>query len=604
MIVAYIPFQANSDVVSRIHTISRNLPGSMRQRALRADKSPKAMAFNAAFCCSDINCSSPTHSNRNTTTQTANLDRNAPSSSMDERVPNGAQQVGDDASTRSASTLEMLQGGPSVCGHCPSTDDSPYSRMAPSSLMSLIDQPPLNSPLMSFGQQSGMSMAPSSLMSSGSRGSDRLQPSQKAGQAFKEVFSPPPGPKFPARGDGSPIGGTSPSAVEQAIQEERKKGDAISQLRAAAEQRAAAAGVQVTLMAGEGAHMVCPLMANTWLSPRGSGGRSRSVLELTRAQDGPTLEEREEKGQVLTTVDIDTECEVLAALVAAETQDSDDTRPTSEQHPDHLDEEDFEEIAVDADGDATSPEGRQPDQTKREGTQDGATSSSGAASHPSASASKGTVAESPADIAERLDAARVAGHDKLVKCWKESGNMPRDVFQTKHWDELQGTCLSGWACNCRLAMNRGQVSCLRQFSPEQMISFYKETVGPEPGKRSVNQVALRVHRLLWEMKEPLASDSAQRDKGAKYKIDDWKLDAKTVCRSAWEKAYCVKPWMVRSAYGLVRRGLKPADVESSQEATRLSRLLSKTLDADGKVDNERRGWAITWWKNLLLLMDW
>ena len=666
----------------------------MRPCSLRAGKSPKAMTFHLSSCCSDIGCQSPTHLNRNTTTQTVNLDRNVRCSSTDEHVPRGAQQVGDAPSTLSATALEKLDQERNhiileKTKHVPtSADGSPYSRLAPSSLMSLA-QSSLMSPIdqgkakirsrqREDDEASDVSMVPSSLMSSKPRRSDRLQSSQKVGEAVKEAFSPLPVPKF-ATEDASPVDGTSHTAFDRAIQGMRNSGATImaeaaaarssirrqaaatkaaddlddgvpleevpyaagnivvppggesnishidQQLQVAeqlqepgahqklrvrnteaAEQRAAAPEVQATSMAGEGAHMVGPLMANTWLSPRGPGGRSGSVVELTRAQTGPTLEEREEKGEVLTTVDIDTECEVLAALVAADTQDSDDTRPTPEQKPDQFDRDDFQEITMDADDDATtSPEGRQPDQAKGSAAKHGASSSSGASSHPSASASKGAVAESPAEIAGRLDAAKVAGHGKLVKA-KGSGNMPpaRVQFQIKHWDELRDTCLSAWTCDCRLAKNRGQPSCLRQFSPEQMTAFYKETVGPEPGKRSVNEVALRVHRLLWEMKEPLATDAPQRDKGAKYQIIDWKLDGRPVCRSAWEKTYCVSAWTVRSAYGLVRRGHKPADVESSQEAERLSRLLAKTIDADGKVDNERRGFAVTWWKNLLLLMDW
>ena len=85
-------------------------------------------------------------------------------------------------------------------------------------------------------------------------------------------------------------------------------------------------------------------------------------------------------------------------------------------------------------------------------------------------------------------------------------------------------CHPDFVCNCSHAKSRGRSSCLKQFSPEQLMDFHKEAfgvyIGRDPTKADVGPSALgvRIHRVMWPLREPLKPDGTQDEDGKSWKI--------------------------------------------------------------------------------------
>jgi hypothetical protein len=171
-------------------------------------------------------------------------------------------------------------------------------------------------------------------------------------------------------------------------------------------------------------------------------------------------------------------------------------------------------------------------------------------------------------------------------------------------------CHPEFVCNCSVAKSRGRASCLKQFSPEQLTGFHRESFGVYIGRAATNAdvgptaLGVRIHGLMWPLREPLKLDGTEDEDGRSWEIRTWKLGNRDVCRAAWECAYGAAKRRYRTIYGLVQRGHAPHANEASMQAKSLIKLMARVNDASGVRLNEKRSWAANWWKNVLLLMDW
>ena len=62
--------------------------------------------------------------------------------------------------------------------------------------------------------------------------------------------------------------------------------------------------------------------------------------------------------------------------------------------------------------------------------------------------------------------------------------------------------------------------------------------------------------------------------------------------------------MHRTVLSCVLRGHGPGDAAAEVSMKKMLRNVEAVLDASGKRDTEKRGYAAHWWKNYLLLCDW
>ena len=185
---------------------------------------------------------------------------------------------------------------------------------------------------------------------------------------------------------------------------------------------------------------------------------------------------------------------------------------------------------------------------------------------------------------------------------------------SQHWEHEHAKqadlCYPDFVCNCNHAKSRGRSSCLKQFNPEQLMDFHRESfgvyIGRDPTNADVGPSALgvRIHRLMWPLREPLKPDGTEDEDGKSWKIGTWKLGDKAVCRKAWERAYGAAHARYRTIYSLVQRGHAPHHDDASQQAKSILKLMDRVTDAAGVCLTEKRSWAANWWKEVLLLMDW
>ena len=164
-----------------------------------------------------------------------------------------------------------------------------------------------------------------------------------------------------------------------------------------------------------------------------------------------------------------------------------------------------------------------------------------------------------------------------------------------------GTLQSQFSCTCTWSLGFG--SCLSQFSPLQLMQVHKTTfgTGSKDHKRlSQGQVRERLHQAMWSLAVALpAADNL----GRTHAIREWKIQGLDVCRKGWECAHGLGERMSRTLYTMVLRGYGPADAADVQKAADQTRLMDSVRDASGKLMSRKREYAATWWKNMLLLMD-
>ena len=196
--------------------------------------------------------------------------------------------------------------------------------------------------------------------------------------------------------------------------------------------------------------------------------------------------------------------------------------------------------------------------------------------------------------------ARGAAADKL------SGGRKREASHAKQANSAH----VDFGCGCALAEGRGQTSCLKQFSVEQLMGFHREAFGVYINREMTNPdvgpsaVSTRIHRQMWPLRENIRGDGAADAEGRSCTIRTWKLDGKPVCRDSWVRAYGATKWCVRTIYSVVQRGHAPEHKEAGQQATALVKLMARVVDAGGVHVSRKREWAANWWNDVLLLMDW
>ena len=95
------------------------------------------------------------------------------------------------------------------------------------------------------------------------------------------------------------------------------------------------------------------------------------------------------------------------------------------------------------------------------------------------------------------------------------------------------------------------------FHRERSFRVY---IGRDPTNADVGPSALgvRIHRLMWPLREPLKPDGTEDEDGKSWKIGTWKLGDKAVCRKAWERAYGAAHARYRTIYSLVQRSRPPS----------------------------------------------
>lgn len=192
--------------------------------------------------------------------------------------------------------------------------------------------------------------------------------------------------------------------------------------------------------------------------------------------------------------------------------------------------------------------------------------------------------------------------------------------------ESANECFKTFVCRCAYATTIGMPSCLGNFTRKQFFGWHFETYGVEQGRGhirsstsssskgvtseefvksrprtvSLSTVTKSLHQQMWHLKVPLEKMDAW---GRKYHVEEWKLDGVQVCRKGWMQARGGSARRHRDIYGLVCRGHSPSDADASKGAKKTAALLKLVKDVKGRKDNEKRGFAANWWKNLFLLMD-
>lgn len=132
-------------------------------------------------------------------------------------------------------------------------------------------------------------------------------------------------------------------------------------------------------------------------------------------------------------------------------------------------------------------------------------------------------------------------------------------------------------------------------------------IGRAPTRAEVGPSALgvRIHRLMWPLREQLKADGTEDEEGRSWKICSWTLGHnQVVCRAAWERTYGAATRRYRAIYRLVQRGHAPHHDEAGQQAKSLLQLMDRVTDAAGVCLHQTRSWAASWWKDILILMDW
>ena len=122
-----------------------------------------------------------------------------------------------------------------------------------------------------------------------------------------------------------------------------------------------------------------------------------------------------------------------------------------------------------------------------------------------------------------------------------------------HWESKHAfqssLCHPDFVCNCSVAEFRGQTSCLKQLSPEQLVDFHRESfgvyIGRAPTRAEVGPFALgvRIHKLA----PPRATQGGWYRRRGGQILEDLLMDArrghnKVVCRAAWERACGAATW--------------------------------------------------------------
>jgi hypothetical protein len=97
---------------------------------------------------------------------------------------------------------------------------------------------------------------------------------------------------------------------------------------------------------------------------------------------------------------------------------------------------------------------------------------------------------------------------------------------------------TSFACGCVIARARGATSCLDRFGKEQFRRWHNETYGVTADGSTAKHLdpATSIHRKVWDLKEPVASNSEgsfRAEKGLDaygrmWQVKKWKLDGHEV----------------------------------------------------------------------------
>ena len=196
------------------------------------------------------------------------------------------------------------------------------------------------------------------------------------------------------------------------------------------------------------------------------------------------------------------------------------------------------------------------------------------------------------------------------------------------------TCFSEFTCNCAFAKGRNSDSCLRTFSPETLLRLHNEVYevvgkslkkqkaqvlkvaagrqgkgtegdGHEEPRVRLEDVSLRLHEKLWELKEPRFPNEPKRvdSYGRKFRVKKYHIDNVPVCAAGWKKAMGGSDRRHRDLLKLLVRGQAPAATANGKQASQLLHLLKDVRDASGKRLSRARDFAADWWTKLLMLME-
>ena len=139
---------------------------------------------------------------------------------------------------------------------------------------------------------------------------------------------------------------------------------------------------------------------------------------------------------------------------------------------------------------------------------------------------------------------------------------------------------AGFRCSCS---NR---NCLDKLSGEELKAAYAST-HPQGPATSPQTVFQKLHELLWNKKELLASPNAR---GHSNKVTDWSYNKKSLCRSGWQTLMNGTAWCHRQALASVLRGVSPHECATGRGA----KLILHTQQRVEAEASEKRRLTVDW----------
>jgi hypothetical protein len=193
----------------------------------------------------------------------------------------------------------------------------------------------------------------------------------------------------------------------------------------------------------------------------------------------------------------------------------------------------------------------------------------------------------PAEEEEALDAC---GHTLAAQCGKELVQGKQAIVPAAAAAATatsNGGCAptifnryAGFRCSC------SNGNCLDKLSGEELKAAYAST-HPQGPATSPHTEFQKLHELLWNMKEPLASPNAR---GHSNKVTDWSYNKKSLCRSGWKTLMNGTAWCHRQALASVLRGVSPHECATGRGA-KLIQHAQQRVEAEA---SEKRRLTVDW----------
>lgn len=192
-------------------------------------------------------------------------------------------------------------------------------------------------------------------------------------------------------------------------------------------------------------------------------------------------------------------------------------------------------------------------------------------------------------------------HPTSKKSFERRGSASQ---QTKYHEKQMRNAFADFKCNCKFKAS-GDENCLEQhFTKPQLRKFHHVVFGDSgtgnnveehKSSRKISEIKAAIHRLYWELKEPLRVD-VPNPKDHKFAVPVYKLDGKAVCKEAFQTAVGGSNYAHREALHFTLKGIHPEDKIARKTSAEIVRnLLSR--------QSSKTEWAVSWWKKHLYYQD-